>query len=73
MASYKGIEFAKGYDKPFGDFKAEFSSTHVFKNIPSAEREEALKKAYKIATSENGKLPSTTHKVKENPAKNTGE
>ena len=48
---YKGITFAEGYDKPFADFKKEFASTHVFKNIPSAEREAALKEAHKIATS----------------------
>lgn len=49
MGNYKGIEFAEGYNKPFADFKEEFEQTHIFKNIPSAERENALKEAHKIA------------------------
>lgn len=62
-AEYRGIEFAEGYNKPFADFKAEFGSTHVFKNIPSAQREAELKKAHKIAT-----VPANA-KLKELPAK----
>lgn len=50
MAKYKGITFAKGYDRSFADFKNEFASTHVFKDIPSNRREAELKKAWKIAT-----------------------
>jgi len=50
MASYKGIVFAKDYNKSFADFKKEFASTHIFKNIPSNKREAELKKAYEIAT-----------------------
>ncbi|MBP6424170.1 MAG: hypothetical protein KA278_00550 [Flavobacterium sp.] len=61
MASYKGITFAKDYNKSFADFKIEFGSTHVFKNIPSDKRENELKKAYKIAT-DNGKLSNSTKK-----------
>jgi hypothetical protein len=49
VANYKGIEFAKDYNRSFADFKNELEHTHVFKNIPSAEREKALKEAYKIA------------------------
>jgi len=51
MASYKGIIFAKDYNKSFADFKKEFASTHIFKNIPSEKREAELKKAYEIAIS----------------------
>lgn len=47
---YKGIEFAKGYNKPFADFKKEFGSTHVFKEIPSADREAELEKVYEYVT-----------------------
>lgn len=50
MNKYKGITFAEGYNKSFADFKKEFASTHVFKNIPSDQREAELKKAYQIAT-----------------------
>lgn len=53
MAKYKGITFAKGYNRSFAEFKDEFGSTHVFKNIHPKDREQELKKAYKIAISEN--------------------
>lgn len=62
MAKYKGITFAKGYNRSFAEFKEEFASTHVFKRIPHKEREAELKKAYKIATSGNG---NTSGKVTE--------
>lgn len=62
---YKGITFAEGYNKPFAEFKKEFASTHVFKSIPSAEREAELKKAHKIATSGNGNTSRTTTESKE--------
>lgn len=60
MSTYKGIEFAEGYNKSFAEFKEEFEQTHIFKNIPHLEREKALKEAYKIAT--NGNTVSTTPK-----------
>lgn len=50
MAVYRGITFAKGYNRSFAEFKEEFASTHVFKNIPKSKREAELKKAWKIAT-----------------------
>ncbi len=53
MASYKGIEFAKGYNKSFAGFKKEFASTHVFNKMSEEQKEEALKEAYKIATDGN--------------------
>lgn len=71
MPVYKGITFAEGYNKPFADFKKEFASTHVFKDIPSGEREAELKKAHKIAT--NGNVSRTTNKVEETTAKETAE
>lgn len=52
MPNYKGIEFAKGYNKPFSEFKDEFGSTHVFNAIHPIEREQELKKAYQIATNQ---------------------
>ena len=58
MEGYKGIVFAKGYNKSFADFKKEFASTHVFKEIPSDQREAELKKAYKIATKDGDSKPS---------------
>ena len=77
MRSYKGIEFAKGYNKSFADFKEEFGSTHIFNNMHPDERVKELEKAYNIAVSEStkdievkdalivkpdGKLPTTTKK-----------
>lgn len=59
MRKYKGITFAEGYNKPFADFKEEFASTHVFKNIPENKREAELKKAYKIASDGNTKKPES--------------
>jgi len=64
MGSYKGITFAKGYNKSFAEFKSEFASTHVFKNIHPKEREAAFKEAYKIATKDNGNVKTTTAKSK---------
>lgn len=66
MEGYKGIIFAKGYNKSFADFKKEFASTHVFKEIPSDQREAELKKAYKIAT--NGNLKASPKDGKPDPA-----
>lgn len=62
MRSYKGITFAKGYNKSFAEFKDEFASTHVFKEIPPKDREAELKNAYKIATKDNGNIKGTTPK-----------
>jgi hypothetical protein len=53
MNSYKGIEFAKDYNKSFADFKIEFGSTHIFNNMYPDVREKELKKAYEIATQQN--------------------
>lgn len=57
--TYKGIEFAKDYNKSFAEFKEEFEQTHIFKNIPSAEREKALKEAHKIAINGNTSGPTS--------------
>jgi hypothetical protein len=69
MNVYKGITFAEGYNKSFAEFKEELGNTHVFNDIPSAEREAELKKAHKIAISGNGKLPTTTNESEETTAK----
>ena len=71
MSEHKGITFAEGYNKSFAEFKNEFASTHVFKAIPSGEREAELKKAHKIAT--NGNISRTTNKVEEITAATTTE
>lgn len=60
MANYKGITFAKGYDRSFAEFKEEFSSTEIFKSLYPKQREVELKKAYKIA--KDGKLPASNKK-----------
>ena len=68
MNSYKGITFAKGYNKSFADFKEEFGSTHIFNEMHPEEREKELKKAFKIASTD-GKLPTTTEKGEESSTK----
>lgn len=64
MSNYKGITFAKGYNKSFAEFKNEFASTHIFNNIHPKQREAELKKAYKIAT-RHGNIKATTSKSEE--------
>lgn len=67
MTKYKGITFAKGYNRSFADFKDEFGSTHVFKGLYPKDKEQELKKAYKIAT--DGNIATTTGKVKKTKRK----
>lgn len=64
---YKGITFAKGYNKSFAEFKKEFGSTHVFNDIHPKHREKELKKAFKIAT--DGDTSTTTTKSEKSTAK----
>ncbi len=70
-ANYKGlIFFPEGYNKSLAEFKEEFGSTHVFKNIHPKDREKELKAAHKIATSGNGNTSGT---ATESKGDNTGE
>ncbi|WP_035631281.1 hypothetical protein [Flavobacterium sp. CF136] len=65
---YLGIEFAEDYNKSFAEFKADFGSNHIFKKFQPKEREQELKKAYKIATGStksDGNVSGTIGKVKE--------
>lgn len=62
MSKYKGITFGVGYKKSFEDFKKEFASTHVFKNIPEHQREAELKNAYEIATGKSSETISEASK-----------
>jgi hypothetical protein len=64
---YKGIEFAKGYNRSFADFKKEFGHTHVFKGMLPEQKEAELKKAHQIATKGNGPVRSKTTGSKKNP------
>jgi hypothetical protein len=52
--TWKGIEFAEGYNKSFAAFKAEFEQMQDFKDIPSDALDEALKEAHQIAIKGNG-------------------
>lgn len=58
--TYKGIEFAEGYNKSFDEFKKEIGSTHVFNDVPEEDREKEIKKAYEIATDGNINSASRT-------------
>ena len=60
--SYKSIEFAEGYNRPFADFKQEFENVKVFRDMRPKERLKELKVAHKIAT--HGNTSSTVRKSK---------
>lgn len=60
MSSYKNIEFAKGYNSSFADFKKEFSKAKVFRDMTPKVREKELNKAWKKAT--NGNIVTTVKK-----------
>lgn len=51
--TYKSIEFAEGYNRPFADFKQEFENAKVFRDLHPKERLKELKKAHKKATNGN--------------------
>lgn len=53
LKKYKAITFAQNYSGTLDQFKAEFENTWVFREIPEKERLVELKKAFKIATSDN--------------------
>lgn len=59
---YGKIEFANDYNKSFAEFKEDFADNWVFLAIPPEKRQEELRKAYKIAISNNGQLQ---HPIKE--------
>lgn len=69
MKHYKGITFAKGYNKSFANFKKEFGSVHIFIEMPSDEREKELKIAYEVAIEKNknhGHITGAAAKSKKN-------
>jgi hypothetical protein len=63
--TWKGITFAEGYNKSFAEFKAEFEQMQDFKDIPSAELDEALKEAHQIAIKGNGDTKRAVTESKE--------
>lgn len=64
MFRYKGIVFAKDYKKSLAEFKKDFGSNHIFKEIPSLERDRELEKVYDKLMKHNGELPSSPRKSK---------
>lgn len=52
------IEFPNDYNQSFAEFKEAFADNWVFLAIPTDKRQEEFRKAYKIATSNNGELPN---------------
>jgi len=56
------IEFPNDFNMSFGEFKEAFADNWVFLAIPPEKRQEEFKKAYKIATSNNGQFQ---HSIKE--------
>lgn len=61
---YKEITFAEDYNRSFAEFKEDFADNWVFMKIPREKVEAEYKKAYAIATSNNGELQSTIKKSK---------
>ena len=55
---YKSIEFAKGYNRPFANFKQEFENAKVFRDMKPKLRAKELKVAHKIAAPEQYKKKS---------------
>lgn len=70
MAKTLGIEFAKGYNRPFADFKKEFENTKVFRDMVPEKREKELLSVHKELCSEfykkkaNGNANRTVRKSK---------
>jgi len=62
---YGKIEFANDYNRSFAEFKEDFADNWVFLAIPIEKRQEELKKAYKIATSNNGQFPNSIKESEE--------
>lgn len=49
---HTGIKFAKGYNKPFAEFKTEFGHVECFKRIPHKKRDAEMKLVHKRVLSE---------------------
>ncbi|QQV90642.1 hypothetical protein M1M24_gp21 [Polaribacter phage Freya_1] len=56
--TYKGIEFAEGYNRPFADFKQTFENVKVFRDMKPKIRAKELKVAHKLAAPEQYKTKS---------------
>ena len=54
-STYKGITFAKGYNRPLADFKVEFGKTHIFMAIPEKKRNAEMKKVHTMVLKETKK------------------
>lgn len=74
--TYKQITFAKGYKKPFQEFKEEFKDLWVFARIKDPkEKNKALKAAHKEAvkehpkSEENGNTSGAVKESKESKSK----
>jgi len=65
---YGKIEFANDYNRSFAEFKEDFGQNWVFLAIPQEKREAEFRKAYKIATSNNGEFQ---HSIKESKETDT--
>ena len=59
---YGKIEFANDYNRSFAEFKEDFAENWVFLAIPIEKREAEFRKAYKIATANDGEFQ---HSIKE--------
>lgn len=51
-SNHETINFAKGYNKSFAEFKAEFAHVTCFKRIPHKKRDAEMKKVHKRVLAE---------------------
>lgn len=66
---YKGITFAKDYNKSFAEFEKDFGSNHIFNEIPHLERAKELKKVYNDLIKHNGKFLNSSDKGEKSETK----
>ena len=66
---YKGITFAKDYNKSFADFEKDFGQNHNFNDIPHLERPAEIKKVYNELIKHNGKFLDSSNKSEKHKTK----
>lgn len=65
---YKGIIFAKDYNKSLAEFEKDFGSNHIFNEIPSLERAKEIKKVHAELIKHNGKFLDSSDKGEKHKA-----
>jgi hypothetical protein len=66
---YKGIVFAKDYNKSLAEFEKDFGTNHIFNEIPHLERPAEIKKVYNELIKHNGKFLDSSNKSEKHKTK----